>query len=272
MTVWPNGSKTKPYVSSGFGARNLANPNASKFHRGMDTVGFSTVRAVEDGVVRVVGTPGGWSGGGTQVWIQHDGFFSRSLHLASYTVRVGQQVKAGDPIGVMGRTGAIDIHLHLEISPGTVHYSNTGQIDPVPFITNRIGSFAGGETTAPPAPVPEEDDMKLITWNGRAWLISDEKVAYVRNDRGSLQMAKMLSKQSEAVAISNDQLTELLFLTAIPWAALDATFRTQAFDNESKWGKGTVWSRQIAEGHEDALRDESLARSIDDLEKSVKEA
>lgn len=158
MAVWPNGTKTKPYVSSGFGPRNLANPNASKFHRGMDTVGFSTVRAVEDGVVRVVGTPGGWSGGGTQVWIQHDGFFSRSLHLASYSVYVGQEVKAGDPIGVMGRTGAIDIHLHLEISPGTVHHSNTGQVDPVPFITERLGSLAGNVTAPTPAPVPEEDD------------------------------------------------------------------------------------------------------------------
>lgn len=159
MAVWPNGTKTKPYVSSGFGPRNLANPKASKFHRGMDTVGFSTVRAVEDGVVRVVGTPGGWSGGGTQVWIQHDGFFSRSLHLASYSVHVGQQVKAGDPIGVMGRTGAIDIHLHLEISPGKVHYSNTGQVDPVPFITERLGSLAGNVTAPTPALVPEEDDM-----------------------------------------------------------------------------------------------------------------
>lgn len=158
MAVWPNGTKTKPYVSSGFGPRNLANPNASKFHRGMDTVGFSTVRAVEDGVVRVVGTPGGWSGGGTQVWIQHDGFFSRSLHLASYSVRVGQQVKAGDPIGVMGRTGAIDIHLHLEISPGTVHYYNTGQVDPVPFLTNLISSPASGGGLA------EGDDMPSEQW------------------------------------------------------------------------------------------------------------
>jgi len=137
-----------------------------------------------------------------------------------------------------------------------------------PLGTIGAPASAGGETTAPP--VPEEDeDMRLIAWNGRAWVVSDEKVAYVRNDRESLQMAKLLTKQSAASDITNDQLTELLFILAIPWAALDATFKSQAFDNESKWGKGTVWSRQIAEGHEDALRDASLARNLDDLAKSV---
>ena len=138
-----------------------------------------------------------------------------------------------------------------------------------PLGTIGAPASAGGSTTAPP--VPEEDeDMRLIAWNGRAWVVSDEKVAYVRNDRESLQMAKLLTKQSAATEITNAQLTELLFILAIPWAALDATFKSQAFDNESNWGKGTIWSRQIAEGHEDALRDASLARNLYDLARSVK--
>lgn len=135
------------------------------------------------------------------------------------------------------------------------------------WVAPDFGTASGGNNSEP---VSEEDDeMDLITWNGRSWLISDEKVAYVRNADASLQMAKMLSKQSKATEISNDQLTELLVLTAIPWAALDATYKGQAFDNESNWGHGTVWSRQIAEGREDMLRDASLAKSISDLEKSV---
>lgn len=151
-------------------------------------------------------------------------------------------------------------------------YRNGRLVEPWHFeySTTRDNHLHDPEPSAPaPSPVPEEDDMKLITWNGRAWVVSDEKVAYVRNDRESLQMAKMLTKQSEAVDISNDQLTELLLILALPWAALDATFRGQAFDNQSNWGEGTVWSRQIAEGHEDALRDESLARSLDELLESV---
>lgn len=128
---------------------------------------------------------------------------------------------------------------------------------------------AGGDSST--SPVPEEDeDMRLIGWNGRAWVVSDEKVAYVRNDRESLQMAKLLTKQPAAIEVTNDQLTELLFILAIPWAALDATFKSRAFDNASEWGSGTVWSRQIAEGHEDALRDEALAQSLDALAESVR--
>lgn len=141
------------------------------------------------------------------------------------------------------------------------HYAVPNIFTPVP---------SGGQVAPTPAPVPKEDEMTLITWNTRVWLLSDEKVVYVRNDGASLVMAKRISKQSLPLDLSNDELTETLLLLAIPWAALDATYRNQAFDNESNWGKGTVWSRQIAEGHEDALRDVSLARSIEDLEKSVK--
>ncbi|MDV3197450.1 MAG: M23 family metallopeptidase, partial [Sweet potato little leaf phytoplasma] len=79
-------------------------------------VGFTLVRAVESGQVKVVGTPKNWAGGGIQVWVQHDGFFSRSLHLASYAVREGQFVREGDVLGVMGRTPNVDLHLHLEIT------------------------------------------------------------------------------------------------------------------------------------------------------------
>lgn len=161
MTLWPNGTRVKPYVTSAFGWRNLDNPNASKFHRGVDMVGFTLVRAVESGQVKVIGTPNGWIGGGIQVWVQHDGFFSRSLHLASYSVRDGQFVREGEVLGVMGRTPNVDLHLHLEISPGTVHYSNSGQIDPVPFLSGRIdgGSSAGGGTDKPVvAPIEEKDE------------------------------------------------------------------------------------------------------------------
>lgn len=157
--LWPNGKTTKPYVTSSFGPRNLANPNASKYHRGVDMVGFREVRAVSSGQVKVTGTPNGWAGGGLQVWVQHDGFFSRSLHLASYSVRAGQFVREGDVLGIMGTTPHVDLHLHLEISPGTVHYANTGQIDPVPFISARIGgSPAGGGST----PITEEGFLMAL--------------------------------------------------------------------------------------------------------------
>lgn len=132
-------------------------------HRGTDFTGYSQVRSIAPGRVVVVGAPGGWGGGGTQVWVQHDGFFTRSMHLraGSTQVRVGQWVDAGQVLGAMGMTGtASGVHHHLEVTPGNVHYSNTGQVDPVAFITNRLSVPAGnGGGVSIAIPVPQEDDM-----------------------------------------------------------------------------------------------------------------
>lgn len=150
--VWPSGSTSKPYVSSAFGPRKAPIAGASTYHRGTDfSHTFSVIRAVADGIVSVAGKPNGWTNGGTQVWIQHDGFFTRSLHMSSIWsgIRAGVRVVAGQELGIMGRTGtATDTHLHFEVSPGKVHFSNSGQVDPVPFIANRVAAPAGGGTGA----------------------------------------------------------------------------------------------------------------------------
>lgn len=141
---WPNGSQTRPTVTSPFGPR-ASSGGASSIHKGVDMIGIGQVRAIADGVVVAVGTPRGWSGGGVQVWIQHAGFFSRSMHLGGYQVRVGQSVTVGQIIGSEDTTGTVTgRHLHLEITLGNWHSSNVGQIDPVPFIAARIsGNVAG---------------------------------------------------------------------------------------------------------------------------------
>lgn len=102
-------------------------------------VGFSTIHAVEAGTVLAVGFRPGWEAGGYQILIQHAGYTSRYLHMVSGSARVieGSTVSAGTPIGTMGSTGAYDVHLHLEINTGA------GQIDPVPFLTNRIANGPG---------------------------------------------------------------------------------------------------------------------------------
>ncbi len=148
--LWPNGGTTMPEVTSGFGPRPVTIDGASSDHKGTDFVGYSTVRAVAAGTVSHVGWLSGWSGGGYMVWLQHDGFLSRSLHLrdGSAVVSTGQRVSLGQPIGTMGSTGVGGVHHHLEIAPG-----GGAQVDPVPFIRSRIGA----------APVPSqpgtEDDM-----------------------------------------------------------------------------------------------------------------
>jgi peptidoglycan hydrolase-like protein with peptidoglycan-binding domain len=142
---WPNGSMTR--ISSGFGPRKSPGNIGSTMHRGADFPGLGAVRNIADGVVKVVGTPGGWSGGGRQVWVQHDGFYSRHAHLASYAVRVGDRIPMAQIVGAADTTGsATGSHDHLEIGIGEISFSNSGQVDPVAFIQARLmeGSPAGG--------------------------------------------------------------------------------------------------------------------------------
>lgn len=142
--LWPNGSRTQPYVSSGFGPRKAPVAGASTFHRGTDFTGWSGIRAIADGTVVAVGTPSGWAGGGLQVWVQHDGVLARYLHLSSWSIHVGQRVVAGQNVGVMGKTGNVSgVHLHLEVAPG-----GGAQVDPVPFLRARISAAPSGEWAA----------------------------------------------------------------------------------------------------------------------------
>lgn len=149
--LWPNGTLIQPTVSSHFGPRKSTIAGASTVHKGTDFVGFTLVKAIDDGIVTEVGTPLGWNGGGYQVWILHDdGSVSRYLHLSrnSSPVTVGRRVAEGQLIGIMGNTGtATGTHLHLE----TV--VNGTPIDPVPYIRANLTKpeTAGQET--------EDDEM-----------------------------------------------------------------------------------------------------------------
>lgn len=98
-------------------------------HRGMDIVyldGSSEIYSVDDGVVEdvlsacVVGGRSCGGGWGNYVRIRHsNGLASLYAHLASVNVTVGQQVQAGQHIGMMGNTGQSDgKHLHFEILQG----------------------------------------------------------------------------------------------------------------------------------------------------------
>lgn len=146
LTLWPNGTAAMPTVTSPFG------PRDGRLHAGVDFVGFSTVRAVSAGTVIASGVLSGWSAGGWQVYIQHDGYRSRSLHLqAGSPISAGSVVSAGTPIGLMGNTGnSFGTHLHLEVDAGV------GQIDPVPFLRSRISA-----TTQQPTSNGVYEDMPI---------------------------------------------------------------------------------------------------------------
>jgi murein DD-endopeptidase MepM/ murein hydrolase activator NlpD len=103
-----------------------------KLHTGVDLVApeGTPYVAIHDGLV----TKAGWFGGyGNAVIVQHpDGSEAIYGHSSAVSVKEGQQVKAGDQLGLVGQTGhAYGTHLHLEI-----HVKGQPE-DPVPFLQER---------------------------------------------------------------------------------------------------------------------------------------
>lgn len=184
------------------------------------------------------------------------------MRAGSTQVYVGQQIDVGQILGVMGMTGtASGVHLHLEITYGRVHYSNTGQVDPVAFINDRLSSFAGGDTAPTPAPVPEEDDdmPKLIRWNElHVFSLDRESVYYVDTtaEQGTLEALHGRPAQD----VDNVGITAAVNERGIHWDAVDAVLR-----KAGPGGGGRYWSRLMAEGI--AIRGEQAEQSktLDDV-------
>lgn len=149
MMLWPNGTTTRPRVSSPFGPR--PNVGAFSFHYGTDLIGYSTVRAAGAGKV----TFAGWmnSAAGNTVLIDHGGGVTEvHMHLASFSVERGVRVTPGSPLGRMGRTGNASGNCdHFEIR------INGTSVDPMTYTAAQVaGTPAGGGSSTPS---PEEDDM-----------------------------------------------------------------------------------------------------------------
>ncbi|MGR6322059.1 M23 family metallopeptidase [Micromonospora soli] len=103
-----------------------------KLHTGIDLVApeGTPYVAIHDGTV----TKAGWFGGyGYAVIVQHaDGSEAIYGHSSAINVQEGQQVKAGDQLGLVGNTGhSYGSHLHLEI------HVNGQPLDPVPWLAER---------------------------------------------------------------------------------------------------------------------------------------
>jgi murein DD-endopeptidase MepM/ murein hydrolase activator NlpD len=102
-------------LSSGFGVRSDPFLGRPAMHTGLDfrsSIG-DPVRATANGKVESAG----WSGGyGKMVEVDHgNGFSTRYGHLSEIDVKVGQQIRIGQVIGLVGSTGrSTGPHLHYE--------------------------------------------------------------------------------------------------------------------------------------------------------------
>lgn len=120
---------TNVRISSGYGKRVRPTPTSSDQHLALDlAVPTGTpLFAVADGVAKHVGNYGG--GGKTVKIRHHDGSESIYMHMDSYAIRAGQEVKQGQPIGKSGNTGvSTGAHLHFAF------HVNGVPVNPYPIV------------------------------------------------------------------------------------------------------------------------------------------
>lgn len=114
-TVWP----VHGAVNSGFGVRADPFTGLPAFHEGIDvsTARSEPVLATADGVV----SRSGWAGEyGKAIEIAHgESYTTLYGHLERTLVEVGQPVRRGDRVGLVGSTGRSTApHLHYEVHVG----------------------------------------------------------------------------------------------------------------------------------------------------------
>lgn len=111
-SIWP----TRGWVTSGFGMRKSPFTGLNETHEGWD-IGArmgSQIRTTADGVVVLAGRKSGY---GKMVEIDHGyGITTRYGHNSKNLVDVGDRVKRGALIGMVGSTGrSTGPHLHYEV-------------------------------------------------------------------------------------------------------------------------------------------------------------
>lgn len=145
MAVWPDGGTSVPRVSSEF-SLSRRNPVTGIIqpHRGIDLVGWSTIRAAEAGTIIYAGYNGS---AGNEVRLRGDsGTVYRYLHNSRF-LRTGGRVAQGEGIAIMGTTGqSSGVHCHWETKPG-----GGTAINPRDFMRGNTGgapaNVAGGQRT-----------------------------------------------------------------------------------------------------------------------------
>ena len=120
---------TRGFVSSYFGERADPFDGREAFHKGVDFAGAvgDKVVSVAEGVVTWAGERSGF---GKLVEINHgDGYITRYAHNQRTLVAVGQMVKRGEAVALMGSTGrSTGPHVHFEV------LRNGRQVNPLSFV------------------------------------------------------------------------------------------------------------------------------------------
>lgn len=176
-------------------------------------------------------TPGDSNAGmrfGNQVKVDHGGgYFTFYSHLDKVTVREGELVRNGDPLGTMGSTGAAgNRHLHFSLHQGEAR--DMGVADSIPMrslVTANVSRNYVFQST------PSEDFMggQLDLWNGRIYGSENAPDAYVVDGLPRAELLEPLQASYERLAVIVEHRKRLDEL-AQAWQAHDATWAKEQLD------------------------------------------
>ena len=138
------------------------------FHNGIDLVpspcNNNEILAYEDGTVTSLQRTGAQYGTGCYVRLKHsNGLYTLYYHLksGSVCVNVGDKVKKGQKLGIIGTTGqSTGIHLHFQIDKGSASTS----INPYDYLFNGK-SFINNESEDLSKYTDEE--LAKMVWQGK---------------------------------------------------------------------------------------------------------
>ena len=132
--VWPLATDGTGLLSSTYGDRLHPRHGDQRFHTGLDLRARegTPVYAAADGTVSLSGSSGAY---GNVVLIDHGGELQTLYaHHERNLVRVGEAVRRGQPIALVGHTGnATGDHLHFEVR------WNGGSVDPRTVLPHLAG-------------------------------------------------------------------------------------------------------------------------------------
>lgn len=182
-------------LTSGFGMRVLN--GIAEQHNGMDFTDTDRLELMQDvnilafadgKVVEVInGSLVGWTAA-----ITHEGkILTRYQHMknGSVKVKVGDTVKKGDILGVMGTTGnSTGIHLHFAIKENSTYYDNGTYVNPETYLS-------GAKTTGIIQPVKPETsinagDKAAILLTAAKYATGQTIPAYVKGEKFTIQQVK----------------------------------------------------------------------------------
>jgi murein DD-endopeptidase MepM/ murein hydrolase activator NlpD len=132
LAATPSIAPVKGMISFGFGWRRDPFTGTRAFHKGIDVVAprGTVIRAPADGIVTKASRLGSY---GNVIYLSHgNGLTTRYAHLDGFSVKPGQEVRRGEPIGILGNTGrSLGAHLHYEI------LLNNTKVNPTQYILDE---------------------------------------------------------------------------------------------------------------------------------------